>query len=91
MHEERYPIVTWQAMNNAVYLFAVIAVLGDIIIVFTRLIYMKEIVGVVDKSLITHLLTIVVYKNITHYGIYPTFEIGIRGIINKILEKGLMP
>lgn len=86
MHQERNPVITWQTMDNTVYLFGIVTVFGNVILEFARLVDMKKIVGMVNESLVTDLLAIVVNEDVAHYGIYPTLEIGIGSIFVHVAQ-----
>ena len=87
MHEERYAVVAWQAMHDAVNLLAVVVVLGGVVLELPRLVYVEQIVGVVDKCLVTDLLAVVVYEDIAHDGVYPPFEICVGGILFHVVKR----
>ena len=80
MHQERYAVVARQAIYDTVNLLAVVTVLGNIVLELLWLVDVKEIVGVVDESLVAYHLAVVVDEDVTHYGIYPSFEIRVRGV-----------
>ena len=87
MHQERYAVVAWQAVHDAVNLLAVVVILGCVVLELPRLVYVEQIVGVVDKCLVAYLLAVVVYENIPHDGIYPPFEIGVGSILLHIAQS----
>lgn len=87
MHQERYAVVAWQAVHDAVDLLAVIVVLGCVVLELPRLVYVEQIVGVVDKCLVAYLLAVVVYEDVAHNGIYPSLEIGVRGIFIHVAKR----
>ena len=75
MHEKRDTVITRQTVDYTIYLFRIVTVIGNVVIGLARLVYMKHIVGMINKYLVTHLLAVVVYEDVPHYGIHPPFEI----------------
>ena len=73
-------------MDNTVNLLAVIAVFRNVVLEFFWLVYVKKIVSVVDESLVAHHLAVVVNKDIAHNGIYPPFEICVRGVFVHVAK-----
>ena len=54
---------------------------------------MIQIIGLVYESLFTNYLPVVIYKDVTHNGIHPTFKVGIRFIFILIIQgfkRGLL-
>jgi hypothetical protein len=45
-----------------------------------RLVYVKEVVGMVYECLVTYYLAVVVYENVTHYGINPSLEVRVGSV-----------
>jgi hypothetical protein len=87
VHEERYPVITRQTMHDTIYLLAVIAVLGNVVLEFTRLVYMEQIVSMVNERLVTDLFPVIVYEYIAHYGIHPSLKVRVRGILVHISQS----
>ena len=87
MHQERDAIVAWQTVDDTINLLCVIPVIGDEFVRFTRGVYVKQIVCLVDKYLVPHLLAVVVDKDVAHYGIYPPFEVCAGGIFLHISQS----
>ena len=86
MHKEWDTVIPWQAVYHPVDFLAVVAVLGNVILEFTRLVDVEKIVGVIDERLVTHLFAVVVYKDVPHYGIYPAFKVRVGGIFVHIAQ-----
>ena len=86
VHKEWNAIVARQGIYHAVYLLAVVIVLGNVVVELLRAVNVKKIVGVIDKCLVAHHLAVVVYEYISHYGIYPPFEICIGGVFIHIVK-----
>ena len=87
VHQKRNTVVPWQFVYDAVYLLAVIIVLGCILLELPWMIDVKKIVGVVDECLVTDLLAVVIYEDIAHDGVYPPFEICVGGILFHVVKR----
>lgn len=87
VHKERDAVVTRQAVDNAIYLLCIVSVVGDVIVALTRSIDMEQIVGMVDKYLVAHLLAIVVDEYVAHYGIHPALEVCPGRILVHITQR----
>ena len=87
VHEERYAVLARQAVHHAVYLLAVVVVLCGILLELPRLVYVEQVVGMVDKCLVTHLLAVVVDEDVAHDGIYPSLEVGVGGILVHVTKR----
>ena len=74
-------------MYNTIYLLAVVAVLGYIVLELMWLVYVKEIVGVVYERLVTYYLAVVVYENVAHYGINPSLEVRVGSVFVHVSQR----
>ena len=93
VHQKGNTIVARQTIDNTIYLFCIITIVGNVIIQFTRTIQMKQVIGLIHENLIPDLFTVVVYEDITHYRIYPAFEVCPRCIfvhITQCLQRCLL-
>ena len=86
MHKKRNPVIAWQTIYDTVYLLAVVGVLCYVVLELLGLVYVKEIVCVVNECLVTYHLAVVVYENVAHYGVYPTFEICVGRVFLHIAQ-----
>lgn len=87
MHQERNTVITRQAMHNAVNLLCIVIVVGDIIIKFSRAVKMKQVIGLVNKYLVPHLLTVIVDEDVPHYCVHPSLEICTRSKFIHIAQR----
>lgn len=86
VHEERYAVISRQAVHDTVNLFSVVAVVCNVIAEILLLVKMIKIVGVVYECLVTHLLAVVVYKDVAHDCVYPPFEIRVGRVLVHVSE-----
>lgn len=68
-------------MYDAVYLLTVVIVLGCVALELARMVYVEQVVRVVNEGLVANLLAVVVYENVPHDSIYPPFEVGVWCIL----------
>ena len=87
VHGERYLVLTWQGIDNAVHFLQVVSTFCAVECEVMRCIQMIEIVCGICKRLVTYHFTVIVDENITHDGIYPSFKVGIRCVLLFIVQS----
>ena len=80
-------VLPWQGVDNAVHLFQIICSFCALKSGVMRQVQVIEIIRGVRKSLVTHHFAVIVDEDITHDGIYPSFEIGIGSILLFVIQS----
>ena len=86
MHGERDLVLARQGVDNAVHLFQVVCAFGTFESSVARQVQVVEVVGLVNERLVAHYFAVVVYEDIAHDGVYPSFEVGVGRVFIFVVQ-----
>ena len=89
MHRKWNLIFAWQCIYNTVHFFQVIGAFGTLKSGFLRQIEVIKIISLIYEGLVANQLPIVVYKDIAHDGVHPSFKVSVGHVFMAQVRKSV--
>ena len=85
MHREWNLIFAWQCIYDTVHLFQVVSAFGALESGLLWQIEVIKIISLIYEGLVANQLPLVVYKDIAHDGVHPSFEVSVGHVFIFII------